>query len=206
MTARDEAGYPETTPAKPRTDARILKTRLRLREALVRLTLERGYEAVTIRDLTDAADVGYATYFRHYRDKSELLLDLLEELLAELMALLEPTLSAADTSRDGAIVFGHVKENAALYRVLLAAQRSVTLLPRASEVAMDGLLRKFRPKPDAIVPPEAAVNHLIASFIALVEWWLASGMKQTPDRMGRAFEVLILRPTREAAFEGVPVS
>jgi len=184
-----------------RTDARVVKTRRRLREALIRLTLAHGYEAVTIRDLTDTAEVGYATFFRHFRDKAELLLDLLDELLAELMALLEPTLSTGDTSREGAIVFGHVRDNADLYRVLLAGQGSVELLPRASEVAMAGLQRSFRPKPDAVVPPEAAVNHLIASFVALVGWWLGTGMQQTPDRMGRAFEELILRPTRESSFE-----
>lgn len=183
-----------------KTDARVVRTRRLLREALIRLTLERGYEAVTIRDLTDAADVGYATFFRHYREKSELLLDLLDELLAELMALLEPTLNVGNMSREGAIVFGHVRDNADLYRVLLASQGSVELLPRAAGVAMTAMLRSFRPRRDAVVPADAAVHHLIASFVALVDWWLASGMKQTPDQMGRAFEELILRPTRETAF------
>src|SRR5690606_29002804 len=83
-----------------RTDARVIRTRRRLRVALVALTLERGYEAVSIRELTDVAGVGYATFFRHSRDKAELLLDLLNELLAELMTLLEPTLGAGDTSRE----------------------------------------------------------------------------------------------------------
>lgn len=201
MQPEAEGARPKPAPeAAVRTDARVLKTRRRLREAMVRQTLEKGYEAVTIRDLTDAAEVGYATFFRHYRDKAELLLDLLDELLAELMSLLEPTLTTGDISREGTIVFGHVRDNAELYRVLLASQGSVELLPRAVEVATTGLLRSFQPKPDAVVPPEAAVNHLVASFIALVDWWLSTGMKQTPDRMGRAFDELILRPTRESAF------
>jgi len=183
-----------------RTDARVIRTRRRLRAALVALTLERGYEAVSIRELTDVAGVGYATFFRHSRDKAELLLDLLNELLAELMTLLEPTLGAGDTSREGAIVFGHVRDNADLYRVLFASQDSVALLPRASEVAMAGMLRSFEPKAGAVVPADAAINHLIASFVALAGWWLATGMEQTPERMGRAFEELVLRPTRESAF------
>src|SRR5205809_797707 len=48
-------------------DRRVRRTQQLLAEALIALTLEKGYEAVTIRDITKRADVGYATFFRHYR-------------------------------------------------------------------------------------------------------------------------------------------
>lgn len=51
---------------------------------------------------------------------------------------------------------------------------------------------------------DAAVNHLIRSFVALIDWWLANGMRPRPAVMGRVFDMLILGPTREAAFETLP--
>ncbi len=186
-----------------KVDARVKRTRQRLREALVSLVLERGYEAVTIRDVAERADVGYATYFRHYPTKDALPLDLLEDLLADLMGLLEPTLADEDASRNGATVFDHVRRHADLYRVLVASQRSVDLVGKAREVAFAGLGRSLAPAPDALLPPDAAVNHLVRSLIALIAWWLDAGMPLTPEQMGAAFEALIMRPVRAVAFRRI---
>jgi len=190
------AGARVNGPEGARLDARVERSRRRLRQALTELALAQGYEQVTIRDITARAAVGYATFFRHYPDKDALLFDLLDELLADLMARLEP--GAGEVGR---VVFEHVRLNTDLYRVLLASQRSVDLLPRALEVGMAGVLRSFRQKPLSAVPFEAAVNHLIHSFVALIAWWLETGARQTPAEMGDVFEELIMRPTREAAFE-----
>ncbi|HEX7000629.1 MAG TPA: helix-turn-helix domain-containing protein, partial [Trueperaceae bacterium] len=78
------------TAVAPKVDARVRRTRSRLQGALVALVLEGDYDQVTIRDVADRADVGYATFFRHYRDKEELLVALLEDLLDELLTLLAP--------------------------------------------------------------------------------------------------------------------
>ena len=44
-------------------DRQVKRTEDLLAKALIALSLEKGYEAVTIRDLTERADVGYATFF-----------------------------------------------------------------------------------------------------------------------------------------------
>jgi len=116
------------------------------------------------------------------------------------MSLLGPTLVDDDASRDGATVFAHVRQHADLYRVLIAGHRHVDLVSRAGEVAAASLLRAFEPAPDALLPPAAAVNHLVRSFLALIEWWLDAGMDPSPERMGAAFEVMIMRPVRAVAF------
>lgn len=182
-----------------RPDLRVRRTRRRLGRAMIELTLERGYDAVTIRDLTDRADIGYATFFRHYPDKEALLRDLLEEVLTGLMERLEPVSADDDPAQTGLVVFRHVKANASLYRVLLASQRSVDFLGRAMEVGVDSINRSFVARPDGIVPLDVAAQHIIRSFMALIEWWLAHDMPYPPERMGRIFQALIMDPTRQAA-------
>ena len=54
-------------------DRRVKRTQRLLAEALISLTLEKGYDAVSIRDITERADVAYATFFRHHEDKEALL-------------------------------------------------------------------------------------------------------------------------------------
>lgn len=188
------------TDVASKVDARVRRSRLRLHEALVDLVLERGYEAVTIREVARRAEVGYATFFRHFEDKAALLGSLLDDLLDELMDLLAPSLADDDASRTGRLLFEHVGQNADLYRVLISSQRSVDLVSRAALLGEAELRRDHTPSQRALLPPEAAVNHLVRSVIALIEWWLGAGMRPDPAQMGRAFEVLIMAPVRAVAF------
>lgn len=56
------------------TDRRVQKTRKLLSDAFVALVLEKGYEAVSIRDITEKAKVGRSTFYSHYESKEQLML------------------------------------------------------------------------------------------------------------------------------------
>lgn len=190
---------PSRTP-KTRLDRRIHRTRRLLTQALIDLTLAKGYEAVSIRDLTERADVGYATFFRHYKDKDALLADVLEQLIEELLALLQPLAAEAHPARIGTLVFKHADQNSALYQVLLSSPASGALLPRLYELATEAALATVRVKPDSPVPAELAAHHLIASFLALIQWWLQRHKPYPPEQMGRIYAELVLKPTQALAF------
>src|SRR5262245_57855262 len=63
-----------------RVDRRVRRTRRLLREALLSLTLEKGYDQVTVQEVLDRADVGRATFYAHFTDKDDLLISGLLEL------------------------------------------------------------------------------------------------------------------------------
>ena len=67
-------------PQGRRPDRRVRRTQEALREALVSLILEKGYEAITVGDIVDLANVGRSTFYAHFTDKDELLLRGLEQL------------------------------------------------------------------------------------------------------------------------------
>ncbi|MCK4727276.1 MAG: TetR/AcrR family transcriptional regulator, partial [Anaerolineales bacterium] len=66
------------------TDRRVQRTRQLLRDALVSLILEKGYQKITIQDIIDRANVGRSTFYSHYRDKDDLLLSGFDELAHDL--------------------------------------------------------------------------------------------------------------------------
>lgn len=187
-------------PIRPDTteDARVTRTRRRLSNALLALALERPFETITIRDLTDRAEVGYATFFRHYDGIEDLLRDMLEGLLAELLGRLRP-LGRLDPVAAGAIVFQHAAEQSDLYRLLLRTDRSIDLLDRAVRVGIENLAETHEAKSDSSVPADVAANHFVRSFINLIEWWLEHEMPYAPDRMADIYRDLILIPTEQAA-------
>src|SRR5438552_11345004 len=71
--------------AEAKEDRRIQRTRLMLRSAMVSLIRERGFEALTVQDIIDRADVGRSTFYSHFKSKE----DLLEGSVAMLRASLK---------------------------------------------------------------------------------------------------------------------
>src|SRR5438552_11771223 len=55
-------------------DRRVTKTVASLRLALTELILEKHYDAITVQDIIDRANVGRSTFYTHFRDKEDLLI------------------------------------------------------------------------------------------------------------------------------------
>jgi AcrR family transcriptional regulator len=55
-------------------DPRVRRTRRRLHDSLLALTVERGYDAVTVQDVLAHAETARSTFYAHFRDKDALLL------------------------------------------------------------------------------------------------------------------------------------
>jgi AcrR family transcriptional regulator len=185
-----------------KVDRRVSRTRQRLTEALIKLTLRQGYEKTTIREFTDEADVGYATFFRHYQDKDELLHDVLEVMLAELLLVINPAVHTKepDHAEVGKRVFVHVQTHEDLYRVLLDNARAQEMFTVVYEVGVQGVLETHEPSPRARVPADIAAHHIVASFLALIRWWLQNDKPYRPERMGEIYRDMIITPTLKLAF------
>ena len=108
-------------------DRRVRRTQKALARALISLTLEKGYEAITIRDITDRAEIGYATFFRHYHDKDALLKDVLDVVLDELTSLLSAPMSEANHETIGTLIFRYAQEHSEVVLVLLSSRASADL-------------------------------------------------------------------------------
>ncbi len=193
--------YARQMPRSGPLDARVQKTHRKLLDALVELVSERGYDAVTVRDLTERAGVGYATFFRHFSSKEALLERLLEDTLADLLKQLSP--EPLEPRETGTRVFRHARDHAERYRVLLRTGEVTGLLERCTQLSTEILSRTFAPKPGSVVPFEVAAYHLVYSFVGLIAWYLDVGTLHTPERMGEILEKLILEPTYAAALEPV---
>jgi AcrR family transcriptional regulator len=192
-----------TAPSKKteKKDRRIQRTEAALTRAMIDLALEKGYAAITIRDLTERAGVGYATFFRHFPDKEALLLNVLEVFVSELMALFADG-AAASAPGSGAVVFRYIQAHHELCRVLLNSPGSTALVRRIQDGIVAHTLAQQTPRPGSVVPPEVAAHHLVTASIALIQWWLEHDRPYAPERMGVIYEALVLGPTQAVAFEG----
>ncbi|GHO49364.1 TetR/AcrR family transcriptional regulator [Ktedonospora formicarum] len=181
-------------------DRRVKRTQHLLAEALIALTLEQGYDTITIRDITERAEIGYATFFRHYPDKDALLRDVLDVVLNELMELLPAMSSAVDAAVTGTLLFRYVAEHEEVVRVLLSSRGSSLLMQKAIERGEKGVLSQAGSRPGCPVPVEVAAYHMVSSSIALIQWWLEKDMPYPPEAMGVMYRELIIQPTKRVVF------
>lgn len=179
-------------------DRRVKRTQRLLAKALIALTLEKGYDVVTIRDITERADVGYATFFRHYHDKDELLEDVLDVVLAEMLELLLPA-NGTDPAAMGTLIFRYVGEHSEVCRVLTG---SMPLTRKLISLGTQSVRGDTLPQTASVVPPEIAAHHIVASSVALIQWWLEHDMPYSPERMGAIYAAIIVQPTGATAISG----
>jgi AcrR family transcriptional regulator len=180
-------------------DRRIKRTRRLLGDALVSLILEKGYDAITVKEITERADVAHATFYRHYRDKDELLIRQIEGVIVELEDLTqEPALHNAD----GYLIFKHVEEHSVLYRILFSSQGTTHVRKRVRErIAANKLATcaSLQQADEGFFSPALVANHMAASLLSLIEWWLEHNMPHSPYHMAQIYHRLVSESTLQTA-------
>lgn len=186
-----------------KTDPRVRRTRRILRDALVSLILEKDYASISIKEITDRAEVAYITFFRHYDSKDELLMEMLEDGLTELLRHIQ---ALADKSEDptseveGRFIFEYINQKSDLFRILLKSQ-SVTrirkLVVKNISTIFQNSCASLR-RPSSQIPANIAGNHIATSLLAMIEWWLENKASPPPEQMGKIYKALIIDATISA--------
>src|SRR6266702_126240 len=103
---------------------RVKRTKILLREALIELIEERGFDALTVGELTSRAMVSRAAFYRNYKDKY----DLVEQIFEEIMSTLQGAFTDIEAGQHPPQVwvkfFEHIAEYERLYRALLGTKGS----------------------------------------------------------------------------------
>src|SRR5260370_21298608 len=96
-----QLGGTMTLPENRVTDRRIQKTQNLLRDALVSLIHEKNYDAIVVKEILDRANVGRSTFYMHFRDKDELLVSGIHDMLRSI----QPTVLPSSAKRYEKIVW-----------------------------------------------------------------------------------------------------
>lgn len=177
------------------TDRRIQRTRQILQDALIELILNKGYEAVTVQDIIDRANVGRSTFYVHFRDKEDLLLSGFEHLLAQLEEHLMSE-SVANESRWALnlSMFQHAQSQRKLYKALAGKQGGNVAVAHIQKYLFTYLhnhMKQVLSKRKKGIPPEILAQYLSSSFISLLTWWLDNDSQYSPEQMNEYYRQLV---------------
>ncbi len=177
-------------------DPRVKRTRRLLSDALVSLILEKAYEQITIKDITDRAEVAYITFFRHYDNIDELLMQVLGDGMAALRLEIEKLAAqsaAYPLDAEGSIIFSHVAENGDLFRILLESSGAAPIRRQVQAEIAQLFLQTcdLLHRENCLIPDVVAANHIATSLLALIEYWLREGMPYPVEQMGKIYGQMI---------------
>ena len=65
-------------------DLRVVKTRASIKKAFMTLLFEKDFDTISIKEITEFAQIGRKTFYLHYIDKYDLLDQIVSEKLIEL--------------------------------------------------------------------------------------------------------------------------
>ncbi len=158
-------------------DPRVRKTRKGLQAAFIRLILRKGYDAISIQEIASEADAARVTFYRHYRDKEELLTDCLNTLYEDLVQQTAPLspqgwISGYSPVR---VLYEHIEAHEDLYRILFSSRGTQTVIERLRHHMAEHAMRGIRAAVQVStvpVPLEILAFHAASAQIGLAIWWL----------------------------------
>ena len=190
-------------PAKPAAiDRRAARTRQALHSALIALIQRKDYEAISVQDIVDAADVGRSTFYAHFTGKDDLLKSGGDWLRTLLTGHGRHGGVSSESVGDGAApllgfslaLFAHTREQRALYSAMVAGRAGTIVLGMMRDVLAETVRAELAAHAD--VPPprrEVAVQYIVGGLMSVLTWWLDRGAKEPPEQMEAAFRSLALR-------------
>ncbi|MBL4684285.1 MAG: TetR family transcriptional regulator [Nannocystaceae bacterium] len=173
-----------------KTDRRVRRTQRALYDAMIQLILEKGFDAITVAEIAERADVGRSTFYAHYAEKEDLLQGSIDELRAALQQRVDAALSVAESDTHPALSFclpmaEHVAEFRQLH-AMFSHGRGSALVAELMHEMWAGFVRTGWPEGDTL-----AVEAIAGGFGATISWWLEKAPELAPADVVARFVSLV---------------
>ncbi len=177
-------------------DRRIQRTRKLLRESMLALILEKGYDDINIQDVTDRANLGRATFYLHYKEKDDLVADVIRQLFDDFLVTAPHALDNQWNLKDIKGIqkmFEFAESHYDFYRIMMIGKGSITSSRQLHTILRESIATSLDRELAALgmqttLPHDFLESYLAGSLQALVFWWLDNDMPYTPAEMARMYQ------------------
>lgn len=177
-------------------DLRIVKTREAIKEAFIELIEEKGFDALTIKDITEKARINRGTFYAHYEDKYHCMSSYETEFLEGLIAIAKShyPLSRTPNLKDEVLpiaidIFHHMFNNKKMLKAVLSPKGDPYFQSKLKQSMWEQLFEKTtKPLIDLnkmLVPPEYFAAYIAGAHLSVIQVWLNNDCKETPEEMAK---------------------
>ena len=171
-------------------DLRVKRTHKLLLEALLEQTVQKGFSALTVSDITKHAGINRATFYRHFKDKFDLL-DSYAQAVYELLDVpleagpQKPNKGDATEIHQGLTrIIDHIRVNAKFYRVMMGKNGDPAFTDKIRQYIQKRIRRSL---PTGLQIDARSidlhVSYSSSASIGAILWWLEYEMPFSPEEM-----------------------
>ncbi len=178
-------------------DLRVIKTRKLIYQTLLELMKEKTFEEIKVSDICSKAMINRSTFYAHYEDKYELLVDFLsnlkEEFAHELNERCKENLSIREYYiRLISLFLDHIDSKRDVYNSIMVNNRSSIMMDILLSVVNDDILKRFKENDINLkVPTEVISKFYLGGVINIGMEWLSNSNKYTKEEILDYLELLI---------------
>ncbi|MCM3127082.1 TetR/AcrR family transcriptional regulator [Paenibacillus provencensis] len=188
-------------------DLRVIRTKESIREALVELMEDKGFEAVTVKDITTKARINRGTFYAHYQDKFDLMRKCQEEIMHELAQLAEEKFPDIVTEISkpttpqlpltiAVSIFECLHRNKRFMKAVLSPKGDLTFQTTLKEFMWNKIFgnpsNPLIKKENLLVPAPYLASYIASAHIGVIQQWLNSEGEESPDQMARILSTITI--------------
>ena len=179
-------------------DPRVKRTIKLLSETLIDMVSDIGYELVQVSDLVIKAGISKSTFYRHFLDKDNLMKHVVSEITQN---LIKRMVSARSELEEAISCFQYLHDHPKQLRMYLNLPINSRARQMFRAVITQLVLERYRPLDTDPQLKEMAINHILASTDAMLEWYLENLDTCSPEEVARMYLDIITRAAVRVAFE-----
>ncbi len=177
-------------------EMKVAQTKQLLKDVLIELIEEKGFDGVTVRDLTLRAKLNRGTFYLHYLDKYDLMEKVQDELLQGFQEIMKDTnpVEVMKYYTEGmphpnvTKLFEYLKEKKHFLKLLLSEKGDPAFSKKLKAFLKNHLVEKImkvfqNEQFNMVIPEEYFLAFLSSAFLGVIEQWLESDPSPSPEEM-----------------------
>ena len=181
------------------TDRRIAKSQSAIQTAFLDMLLEEGFDAITVKELTERANISRKTFYLHYVDKYDLLNGIVDEMLRQLTEICEKKKDMGFV--DGTVLwFGYFEKHKPFFTALFATERTIAFRHRLLDFIMEQLNNKLEGV-SGQRNTEVLRKFMAMAVLGVIESYVLgqfqAGIEEIARQVGELLEQIIARAQAE---------
>ena len=179
-------------------DRRVRRTKKLLTQALTELLQKKQVNEITVKELTDLADMNRGTFYMYYRDIFDMLEKIEDELFQKLDVIAQTHEHGDPTQQVKPILldlFRFIEENQEMCRVLLSPNGDMNFLHRLYEAIRERSLEIWKEQMGSLGEKEFDYRYSFVIFgcAGMIRAWVNRSCQETDMQMAELADRMIRR-------------
>ena len=177
-------------------DLRVIKTKKILYETLIELMKTKTFEEIKVSDICTKALINRSTFYAHYDDKYELLLEFINSLKEEFINELSKNKNILNTRKYYLEVIrlflDHIENKKDIYNAIMINNRNSIMMDILSSVANNEVIKKMESSNISTkVPANIIAKFYLGGVLNLGIEWLRDTNKNSKEEIIKYLEILL---------------